>query len=124
MRAYQREVAAAVERLRDGGVAEPLAAVLAAVARSIAAVHGVSDGAAALPLLRRAAPVEVPPPPRGLARPDLLGELHEALLAPDGRRRRGAHYTPAAIADGIVARALDGLEANAPAICDPAVGGG
>src|SRR4029079_2323993 len=62
--------------------------------------------------------------PRALARPDLLGELHEALLAPDGRRRAGAHYTPAAIADGIVARALDGLDASAPAICDPAVGGG
>ena len=125
MRAYQREVAASVERLRDGGAAEPVAAVLAGVARAIAGAHGVAEGAEALPLLRRAAPAEVPPPPPGPGSSrDLLGELHELLLAPEGRRRAGAHYTPAAIADGIVARALDGLDASAPAICDPAVGGG
>jgi hypothetical protein len=54
--------------------------------------------------------------------PDLLGLAHEALLAADDRRARGAHYTPERLAARLVGLALDGLDARR--IADPAAGGG
>ena len=69
------------------------------------------------------APIRVPPVPDALAVPELLGLAHEALVSRSERRSRGAHYTPADVADGLVSLALpDGDEP--PTVCDPAVGGG
>jgi hypothetical protein len=65
-------------------------------------------------------PVDVPVPAD--AGPDHLGRLHEALLARDDRRVRGAFYTPPAVADALVAWAVRDLED--PLVCDPACGGG
>ncbi len=59
--------------------------------------------------------------------PDRLGAVHEALLGAVHRRGHGVHYTPAAVADTIVALAFDQLPSRrlcAPLVCDPACGGG
>lgn len=63
------------------------------------------------------------PPMPDDAGPDLLGLAHEALLVPADRRVRGAHYTPPALADRLVALTL---AAAAPPrrLLDPACGGG
>ena len=61
-----------------------------------------------------------PPMPDG-AGADLLGLAHEALLAPADRKARGAHYTPPALADRLVALSLP---PTAAAVLDPACGGG
>ena len=61
-----------------------------------------------------------PPMPDG-AGADLLGLAHEALLAPVDRKARGAHYTPPALADRLVALSLP---STAAAVLDPACGGG
>ncbi len=61
-----------------------------------------------------------PPMPDG-AGADLLGLAHEALLAPDDRKARGAHYTPPALADRLVALTLP---PTAEHVLDPACGGG
>jgi len=52
---------------------------------------------------------------------DLLGLAHEALLAPDDRKARGAHYTPPALADRLVALTLPPTVEH---VLDPACGGG
>jgi methylase of polypeptide subunit release factors len=57
------------------------------------------------------------------ADPDELGRAYEASLPAARRRRDGVHYTPADVADGLVAIALDGV-AGTPLVCDPACGGG
>src|SRR5690349_20469702 len=59
-----------------------------------------------------------------VADPDALGRAYEASLTPERRRRDGVHYTPADVADGLVAIALDGLSTASPLVCDPACGGG
>ncbi len=51
-----------------------------------------------------------------------LGDALESALS-DGERKRGAHYTPAALADRVAAMALDGAPAR-PTVVDPACGGG
>ncbi len=59
--------------------------------------------------------------------PDELGPSYEAALDGAQRRRTGAFYTPAAIADGLVERAATGFDLappRRPTVCDPAVGGG
>jgi N-6 DNA Methylase len=49
----------------------------------------------------------------------------EAATGADQRRAKGLHVTPRWLADRLVARALDGLEATpAVSVCDPACGGG
>jgi hypothetical protein len=53
-----------------------------------------------------------------------LGELHQSLLADGHRRQRGVHYTPDAVAETLVERALDGTDPDRPLICDPSCGGG
>jgi hypothetical protein len=59
---------------------------------------------------------------------DDLGELHQALLEPEHRRRQGVHYTPAEVADEVVALAWgrwDEAHDELPrSVCDPACGGG
>lgn len=57
-----------------------------------------------------------------VADPFALGLLHESLLAPGDRTRRGAWYTPRPVAEELVARALDGIDPSS--ILDPACGGG
>ena len=52
-----------------------------------------------------------------------LGALHEGLRSRSDRRRNGAVYTPAAVADRLVDQAFAGLEVPR-AVCDPAAGGG
>ncbi len=61
------------------------------------------------------------PPTPGSAGADLLGLAHEALLAPADRKGRGAHYTPPAIADRLVALTLP---PTVDRVLDPACGGG
>lgn len=51
-----------------------------------------------------------------------LGEALERALT-SGERRRGAHYTPAGVADRVAALALDGAP-DRPTVVDPACGGG
>lgn len=51
-----------------------------------------------------------------------LGDALEGALS-DGERRRGAHYTPAAVADRVAVHALDGSPTR-PTVVDPACGGG
>ena len=74
----------------------------------------------------------------GLDAPVLLGHVYEATLSAPAKRRQGAFYTPAAVARGLVAVALDGLVGPAgpggtgtstggeslPVVLDPAVGAG
>lgn len=100
-------------------------AVLCDVALSI----GLSPArAACLPLFRDWTPAPPAPelcPPMPWQRPDLLGVVHEALLDRDQRRRTGAFYTPAALADSVAATTLEPLAGRGPLIvCDPAAGGG
>src|SRR4051812_4523738 len=61
-------------------------------------------------------------PPIEWATPEVLGAVHEAVLEPATRRRRGTHVTPPAVAAAITREALTGLPA--PSVCDHAVGGG
>jgi hypothetical protein len=58
--------------------------------------------------------------------PDLLGDLHEALLTPADRHRSGAYYTSRPIADGLTAVAMRAVErpSGETLVCDPAAGGG
>ncbi|HEY2428352.1 MAG TPA: N-6 DNA methylase, partial [Acidimicrobiales bacterium] len=68
-------------------------------------------------------------PPAELARPELLGELYQALMGRDERRARGAFYTPPDLAAEVAAETLGPLvDGGRPAgevrVCDPAVGGG
>lgn len=100
-------------------------AVLCDVALSV----GLSpDRAASLPLFqdwRRAPPAPELCPPAQWHRPDLLGVVHEALLDPGERRRTGAFYTPAPLADAVAATTLEPLAGRGPlTVCDPAAGGG
>ena len=124
-RAFHAAVTAAA-REHDGGPRATLAAVAVALAEALDA----GPAAAALPLVAAGLESGAGPCPRrlSLARPELLGTLHELLLAPAGRRRAGAFYTPPAIATGVVAAGLDGLpepaSGEALRVCDPAVGGG
>ncbi|HYF47309.1 MAG TPA: N-6 DNA methylase, partial [Acidimicrobiales bacterium] len=61
------------------------------------------------------------PPMPDSATSDLLGLAHEALLAPADRKARGAHYTPPALADRLVALTLPPRPER---VLDPACGGG
>lgn len=109
--------AARLEIARECG-AEP---VLAGVAARLAGLAG----APALDLELTATEV-VPTPeiPEPLARPELLGWLHEAMLDPTGRRRSGSFYTPADVAAGVI-DLVETAGGGAPAtVCDPALGGG
>ncbi len=54
--------------------------------------------------------------------PEELGRLLEASFDPAERRRRGAHFTPSALADELIERAVAGHDR--PTIGDPACGGG
>lgn len=99
-------------------------AVLAAVATALGSAHGVDLDRTAL----GAGPVtaSVPPPPTCLARPELLGEVYEALRPRELRRSNGAFYTPPAVARHLADVVLQPL-AGDPArvrVCDPAAGGG
>lgn len=72
---------------------------------------------------RRATPDRGPRAPRS---EDLVVAAHEATIAPLDRRARGAHFTPAALADALVRWAVDGWidPGAALRVLDPAVGGG
>ena len=74
------------------------------------------DGAAPAPRLA--------PPPK-LATPDLLGTTYESLLDAGLRRRAGAFYTPASLAQELGAATLGPVpDRGRLSVCDPAVGGG
>jgi hypothetical protein len=117
---------------RAGG--RPAAGVLAALAAAIVEVRGLPVDPAALPLsaLAGGAAAAAPEPAVVAAldghpgpAPDLLGHVHEALVDPGHRHRRGVFYTPPAVA-AAVAGLLDWPDApgRPPQVCDPAVGGG
>ena len=55
----------------------------------------------------------------------LLGLVYEQLLHPGSRRARGAHFTPADVADHLVAFTLEGVVLpEQPRFVDPSCGGG
>jgi len=58
--------------------------------------------------------------------PDVLGEIYQRLLAASVRHQGGVHYTPRAVADGLVAAAVEGWQPGSARLCflDPSVGGG
>jgi hypothetical protein len=120
------ELIAAV--VADAGVRGPRAA-LAAAARSLAAAGGVTLDETSLRLFdglatARESPGRAAGIGAGPADPGLLGRCLEALLT-DDQRKRGAHHTPAPVAERIVALVLDGVDGRGvAALCDPAVGGG
>ncbi len=58
------------------------------------------------------------------ASPGLVGEVHEMLVGPGSRRAGGVVYTPAPVAEAVVAWALEGRSARHAVVGDPAVGGG
>jgi hypothetical protein len=67
------------------------------------------------------------PAPLGVPSFDALGPAYVAGLDRDTRHALGAFYTPAVIADGLVARAIEGRWLGPPerrTVCDPCVGGG
>jgi SAM-dependent methyltransferase len=91
---------------------------LAGIARSLFLREGASG--AQVELLDAEGADGLPPVP-DRAGADLLGLAHEALLAPADRKARGAHYTPPALADRLVALTLP---PSAETVLDPACGGG
>jgi hypothetical protein len=112
--------------------------LLAVAARTMADLSGLSDDdrgrlAPILPLLAGpCSPDEAADALAGLddgRDPGALGRLHQELLDPDHRHRRGVHYTPAPVAALLVTRALGGLadrslDRSLPLVCDPSCGGG
>ncbi|MFT7473100.1 MAG: hypothetical protein ACI81L_000011 [Verrucomicrobiales bacterium] len=63
----------------------------------------------------------------GLLGPDLMGSTWEHLLSAGARRRQGAHFTPRAVAERVVALALvdtPDVGSIPRSIWDPAAGGG
>lgn len=55
----------------------------------------------------------------------LIGTSLEVLLGTGERQRRGAHFTPRAVAEAVTGLALDGLALDRhTTVCDPAAGGG
>ncbi|HWH35370.1 MAG TPA: N-6 DNA methylase, partial [Acidimicrobiales bacterium] len=113
-----------LEQLVAGGV-EPATArarLAAGVAVAVAAAEGVR-----LPRLRLleawGEPVAAALAPGEVAagRP---AAVYEALLDPGGRRRRGAFYTPAAVAGAVAGWALELVADPRPVVADPAAGGG
>ncbi|HZQ57992.1 MAG TPA: N-6 DNA methylase [Acidimicrobiales bacterium] len=107
-----RYIAAAVDASATRGVR----AVLADIGGHLA--PGRDD----LPLVARQPSADLAPPPE-LAVPDLLGAVYEATLPSAERRRRGAFYTPAALALALARATLAGLPPGTR-VWDPAVGGG
>lgn len=119
--------------LRRVGAGHEPVAVLATVARHLAAAIGSEPLQEVVD--RRWPPGPALPaaalPPSQHAVPDALGWAYEALADP-ALRRRGLHYTPRAVADRLVAVALDDPALDDPAsevpegltVCDPACGGG
>ena len=92
--------------------------LLAGLARSLFLRDGVSGSQ--VELLDTEGADGFPPVPDS-ASADLLGLAHEALLTPADRKARGAHYTPPALADRLVALTLP---PSAGRVLDPACGGG
>lgn len=87
----------------------------AGVLRQVARARGWAIEGRGLALLASCPPDDplarsVPRVPDDLAGPDLLGPVHEALLDPDARRARGAHYTSPVLAHRLVCWALEGWE--------------
>lgn len=89
----------------------------AAAAQAAAAELALPDGLALWALAGGRPSVE---PQAG--QPEDLGDLLEASFDSAARRRQGAHYTPSALATGLVERALG--DRVRPSVGDPACGGG
>lgn len=105
------------------------ATVLGAVAGAVARCRGVDLAAAPLRPGEDAAATALQAaaaPPARLARPELLGQVYEALRSRPTRRVVGAYYTPEGVAETIVGAVLgspSGLDHDLR-VADPAVGGG
>lgn len=96
----------------------PARPVLAGLTRELARREGLTG----MPVeLLDAEGVDGPAPMPDGAGADLLGLAYEALLAPTDRKARGAHYTPPALADRLVALTLP---PTVERVLDPACGGG
>ncbi|MEX0659926.1 MAG: N-6 DNA methylase [Egibacteraceae bacterium] len=103
--------------------------VLGAVAGAVARCRGVDLDAAPLRPAGDAAGRDLRAavtPPAHLARPELLGQVYEALRPRPTRRSAGAYYTPEVVAEAIVGAVLGPPSdlARDPRVGDPAVGGG
>lgn len=124
--------------LRGAGAGHEPVAVLGTLARHLAAATGSRPVQEAVdrawPVGPELSPAALPAPAGAL--PDALGWAYESL-ADRSQRRRGLHYTPRAVADRLVAVALDGIAVDGPVaghhravapaavtVCDPACGGG
>ncbi|HVM00102.1 MAG TPA: N-6 DNA methylase [Egibacteraceae bacterium] len=119
-----RELERYVAGLRPAVEGGSLDGVLGGVAAAVACARGVTLAGAPLPA-RPGAAAALMPPPR-LARPELLGQVYEALRPRAARRTAGAFYTPEAVARALAAAVLDPLHAHPRRVrvADPAVGGG
>ena len=107
--------------------AEAARGVVAAVLGQLAASGGWDPEDHDLRLLDGSPGPELPPVPAGLAGPDLLGAVHEALLDPEARRSSGAHYTPPPLAAALLDWGLEGWAPDGPGparTVDLSVGGG
>jgi predicted RNA methylase len=118
LRAYLAEVRAAAGQLAERGV--PAGDAVRSLGVDLLRARGVTAPAS----LAGAPPALLPLPAADLRTPWVLGQVHEALLDPSVRKGAGAHYTPPAVARGLVALARERLPVAAPLVCDPAVGGG
>ncbi|NNE75316.1 MAG: N-6 DNA methylase [Acidimicrobiales bacterium] len=88
---------------------------------------GSNDRSLAAPLREAGGREPASPVACGDGDPGLLGRAHELLLGSADRHDGGVHYTPSAVANGVVDLALRGRFERAkpaPIVCDPTVGGG
>lgn len=110
----------------------PAAACVAAGVAFAQAINMHLADAEALTLARCIDPTFHPPSPRHPtappAAPGSIGLAYEAANAATRRKKRGVHYTPVALARGLVAASNVGCDADesqqTPLVCDPSCGGG
>lgn len=123
-------IATLIEQLRLERRASPVEAV-AATACAGSAATGAGSPLDLVPLPADARPEVIADLAREVRRrgvdvgPEALGPVFEAAVDRSERRRRGVHFTPDAVADGLVARALDGLgPGDGLRVLDPTCGAG
>lgn len=113
-----------VDRDHDRVPADP-APVLAAAFVAAARAEGLEPDPGLALLAAPGATARTARPIQAVSGPGDLGLLHERLVTGEDRTRRGAWYTPAWLAEELVARVLpDRAAAELGPVVDPACGGG
>ncbi len=121
---YLGRVGAAARRRGSRAVLDDVAGHLAgSLGTSVPGELGLGTGP------RSSDPCSDVEPPTALARPELLGQVYEALVDGADRRRRGAYFTPpslaAQLAEATLGPLLDaGVDPAGLTVCDPGAGGG